>query len=96
MRVTIFCHSLLSDWNHGNAHFLRGVCSELIARGQQVDVYEPADAWSLANLVNEHGEVPLQGFARAYPIPLQAEEPVLFHCQFIQQCEAAPCFLPIR
>lgn len=67
MRVTIFCHSLLSDWNHGNAHFLRGVCSELLARGHEVDVYEPADAWSLANLVAEHGEAPLQGFAQAYP-----------------------------
>ena len=27
MRIAIFCHSLLSDWNHGNAHFLRGVAS---------------------------------------------------------------------
>lgn len=67
MRVTIFCHSLLSDWNHGNAHFLRGVCSDLLARGHAVDVYEPADAWSLANLVAEHGKTPLQGFAQAYP-----------------------------
>jgi spore maturation protein CgeB len=67
MRVTIFCHSLLSDWNHGNAHFLRGVCSELIARGHDVQVFEPAEAWSLANLLGEHGEAPLQGFARAYP-----------------------------
>ena len=67
MRVTIFCHSLVSDWNHGNAHFLRGVCSDLIARGHAVDVYEPADAWSVANLVAEHGQGPLQGFARAYP-----------------------------
>ena len=30
VRVVIFCHSLLSDWNHGNAHFLRGVASELV------------------------------------------------------------------
>ncbi|HEX2547602.1 MAG TPA: glycosyltransferase [Ramlibacter sp.] len=67
MRVTIFCHSLLSDWNHGNAHFLRGVCTDLIARGHDVQVYEPADAWSVANLVAEHGQAPLQGFARAYP-----------------------------
>jgi len=67
MRVTIFCHSLLSDWNHGNAHFLRGVCSELLARGHAVQVYEPADAWSLANLLGEHGHAPLEGFARAYP-----------------------------
>ena len=67
MRVIVFCHSLLSDWNHGNAHFLRGVCTELIARGHAVDVYEPVDAWSVSNLVAEHGEAPLQGFARAYP-----------------------------
>jgi spore maturation protein CgeB len=67
VRVIVFCHSLLSDWNHGNAHFLRGVCSDLLARGHAVQVYEPADAWSLANLLAEHGEAPLRGFARAYP-----------------------------
>lgn len=47
MRVAFFVHSLLSDWNHGNAHFLRGVASELIARGHDVRVFEPRDAWSL-------------------------------------------------
>ena len=67
MRVIVFCHSLLSDWNHGNAHFLRGVCSDLIARGHAVDVYEPHGAWSLQNLLSEHGEGPLREFARAYP-----------------------------
>jgi spore maturation protein CgeB len=67
MRVVIFCHSLVSDWNHGNAHFLRGVCTDLLARGHAVDVYEPADAWSVRNLVAEHGQAPLQAFARAYP-----------------------------
>lgn len=67
MRVVLFCHSLLSDWNHGNAHFLRGICTDLRARGHEVAVHEPADAWSLANLVAEHGPSPLEGFARAYP-----------------------------
>jgi spore maturation protein CgeB len=67
MRVIVFCHSLVSDWNHGNAHFLRGVCSELLARGHEVDAYEPADAWSVTNLVAEHGQQALDGFARAYP-----------------------------
>lgn len=67
MRVIVFCHSLLSDWNHGNAHFLRGVCSDLLRRGHAVEVYEPQDAWSLANLLAEHGQAPLQGFALAYP-----------------------------
>ncbi|RYZ11794.1 MAG: glycosyltransferase [Comamonadaceae bacterium] len=67
MRVVVFCHSLESDWNHGNAHFLRGVCSELLARGHDLQVHEPADSWSRANLVAEHGEAPLQAFAQAYP-----------------------------
>jgi spore maturation protein CgeB len=67
LRIVIFCHSLVSDWNHGNAHFLRGVCSELIARGHAVEVYEPVDAWSVANLVAEHGEAPLAAFSQAYP-----------------------------
>jgi spore maturation protein CgeB len=67
VRVILFCHSLVSDWNHGNAHFLRGVCTELLARGHEVRVYEPANAWSVANLLAEHGEEPLADFARAYP-----------------------------
>jgi spore maturation protein CgeB len=68
MRVIVFCHSLLSDWNHGNAHFLRGVCTELLSRGHELRVYEPADAWSVENLLAEHGTAPLDGFARAYPL----------------------------
>jgi spore maturation protein CgeB len=68
MRVVMFYHSLLSDWNHGNAHFLRGVAAELLARGHEVAVYEPVDAWSVANLVAEHGTWPLERFRRAYPM----------------------------
>ncbi|MEJ7928939.1 glycosyltransferase [Ramlibacter sp. AN1015] len=67
MHVVMFCHSLVSDWNHGNAHFLRGVCSELLARGHTLAVYEPQDAWSVSNLVAEHGQAPLRDVARAYP-----------------------------
>jgi spore maturation protein CgeB len=67
MRVVIFCHSLLSDWNHGNAHFLRGIGAELIARGHDVQFYEPLDAWSLRNLVSEYGTQPLLDFHAAYP-----------------------------
>ena len=67
MRVVIFNHSVLSDWNHGNAHFLRGIATELIARGHDVRLLEPCDAWSRRNLVQEHGEAPLEEFARAYP-----------------------------
>lgn len=67
MRVVIFCHSLRSDWNHGNAHFLRGVVSEMLARGMDVRVYEPRDAWSAENLVKDHGVKALAGYRDAYP-----------------------------
>ena len=67
MRLVFFVHSLVSDWNHGNAHFLRGVVRELVARGHAVRVYEPEDAWSRDNLVRGHGERPLREFTRAFP-----------------------------
>jgi spore maturation protein CgeB len=67
MRVVIFCHSLLSDWNHGNAHFLRGIVSELIARECEVGVYEPENSWSLKNLIDGYGREPIARFHGAYP-----------------------------
>ncbi|WP_437316897.1 CgeB family protein [Sorangium sp. So ce385] len=44
MRIALFCHSLLSDWDHGHAHFLRGIAAELDARGHDVLAFEPEDA----------------------------------------------------
>ena len=67
MRVALFYHSLVSDWNHGNAHFLRGIATELLERGHAVQVFEPRDGWSRTNLLAEHGEAPLAAFHRAYP-----------------------------
>jgi spore maturation protein CgeB len=67
MKFVFFYHSLVSDWNHGNAHFLRGVVTELLARGHQVVVYEPDDGWSRRNLVAREGESALDGFTMAYP-----------------------------
>lgn len=67
MRIAYFTHSLASCWNHGNAHFLRGVLDELIARGHDARAYEPAGAWSRANLVADHGEAGLAAFEEAYP-----------------------------
>ncbi len=67
MRIIVFCHSLASDWNHGNAHFLRGVVRELGARGHDVRVWEPAGAWSADNLVAEYGAAALDGWLAAYP-----------------------------
>ena len=67
MRVVYFTHSLQSCWNHGNAHFLRGVLRDLMARGHDVAVHEPDGAWSLANLLAEHGEAGLRPYRAAYP-----------------------------
>ncbi len=67
MNIVLFCHSLLSDWNHGNAHFLRGVVSDLQQRGHGVKVFEPRDAWSVENLVRDHGDAALRIAPRAYP-----------------------------
>jgi len=67
MNVVLFCHSLRSDWNHGNAHFLRGVVTELLERAHTVTVYEPRDAWSAANLVAERGERALDDYRSVYP-----------------------------
>lgn len=67
MKFSLFYHSLVSDWNHGNAHFLRGVVSELLARGHEVSVFEPADSWSRRNLLQQEGATALMAFHRAYP-----------------------------
>ncbi|MCE9670740.1 glycosyltransferase [Myxococcus stipitatus] len=68
MRIVLFCHSLLSDWNHGNAHFLRGVVTELASRGHDVRVFEPENAWSLANLLAEpEGAAVLEEARSVYP-----------------------------
>ncbi|MFW2828793.1 CgeB family protein [Sphingomonas sp. ID0503] len=67
MKIAYFTHSLDSCWNHGNAHFLRGLLRELIARGHDVRALEPADSWSRANLVGDHGEIGLDAYRSAYP-----------------------------
>jgi spore maturation protein CgeB len=67
MNVVLFCHSVLSDWNHGNAHFLRGIVVELQARGHSVQVFEPADAWSIQNLVDDEGDATIADVLQVYP-----------------------------
>ncbi len=66
MRFVLFYHSLLSDWNHGNAHFLRGYARELLRRGHELRVFEPRHGWSLQNLLADHGEPALAGFRARY------------------------------
>src|SRR5437868_6864801 len=63
----MFYHSALSDWNHGNAHFLRGMASELIAQGHVVQIYEPNNSWSLQNLIAQQGDAAVLKFRSTYP-----------------------------
>src|SRR5947209_1763590 len=67
MKFAFFTQSLVSCWNHGNAHFLRGVITELQALGHDVAVYEPRSSWSRDNLIHDHGEAPLAAFREAFP-----------------------------
>jgi spore maturation protein CgeB len=53
MRFVLFTHSITSDWNHGNAHFLRGILRALQRAGHQALACEPEDGWSLQNLRSE-------------------------------------------
>jgi spore maturation protein CgeB len=67
MRIAIFCHSLLSDWNHGNAHFLRGIVAELLQRGHEVTAHEPQDGWSRANLLRDGGSAAIDEVHATFP-----------------------------
>ncbi|MGF9762693.1 glycosyltransferase [Microvirga sp. 0TCS3.31] len=67
MKFVYFTHSLASCWNHGNAHFLRGALRDLIHRGHEVAAYEPRGAWSLENLLKDHGGAGLDAYHNLYP-----------------------------
>ncbi len=68
MKFVLFYHSLVSDWNHGNAHFLRGIATELMKRGHEVAIYEPQNGWSLSNLIAENGSAPVREFRSCFPL----------------------------
>src|SRR6266498_3384381 len=62
-------HTWISDWNHGNAHFLRGLTSELVKLGHEVRCYEERDGWSMRNLMAESDDAAAQaliGFRKAF------------------------------
>src|SRR5262249_34118709 len=70
LNIALFSHSLVSDWNHGNAHFLRGLSRELVRMGHQVRCYEELGGWSLSNMLKHEGERAIgaiDGFRSAYP-----------------------------
>ena len=70
LNIHFFAHSWVSDWNHGNAHFLRGLVQALIRMGHSVKCYEQLGSWSLSNLVKNEGEraiTSIDEFRRIYP-----------------------------
>jgi spore maturation protein CgeB len=56
LNIHYFAHSWVSDWNHGNAHFLRGLARALIRMDHRVKCYEQLGSWSLSNLVKTEGD----------------------------------------
>jgi spore maturation protein CgeB len=65
-RFALFCQSVISDWNHGNAHFLRGLARALQARGHQVVCYEQVDNWSISHLL-QHAPDAIEAFRSSFP-----------------------------
>ena len=69
LNIALFAHSMVSDWNHGNAHFLRGLMRELVRMGYGVRCYEELGSWSLTNLMKSEGERAIEAidsFRRTY------------------------------
>lgn len=67
LRVAYLAHALRSDWNNGNAHFLRGLLRGLQGLGHEVQAFEPVREWSINNLRAEvQGERSLEQFAETY------------------------------
>jgi spore maturation protein CgeB len=70
LNIHFFAHSWVSDWNHGNAHFLRGLARSLMRMGHKVKCYEQLGSWSLSSLVKNEGEraiTAIDEFRRVYP-----------------------------
>jgi spore maturation protein CgeB len=66
LKIRLFCHSIISDWNNGHAHFFRGIVGELSAVGHDVVAYEDRDCWSLKNALSEREDV-ISEFHRRFP-----------------------------
>jgi spore maturation protein CgeB len=70
LRIAFFLHSISSDWNNGNAHFLRGLARALVGMGHSVTCWEQCDGWSRNNLIEaegERGQASLNQFRSTYP-----------------------------
>lgn len=67
MKFVFYTHSLVSDWNHGNAHFLRGVMRDLLRQGHEAVAFEPANSWSRTNLLLDQGRSSIDRFSQEFP-----------------------------
>ena len=67
MHIAFLGHSIVSDWNHGNAHFFRGLIKALHQRGHHVTFLEPHNAWSVERLQAETGGDILADFSARFP-----------------------------
>jgi spore maturation protein CgeB len=78
LSIAFFLHTIRSDWNNGNAHFLRGLAramgpgapdtADIIQpQGHRVTIFEPRQNWSTENLLTEErGRASLHQFADVY------------------------------
>ena len=68
LRIAYLTHSLRSDWNNGNAHFLRGLLRAMVALDHTVRIFEPASSWSIQNLLEEdNGRRSVELFDETFP-----------------------------
>jgi len=75
VKIAFFVHSVTSDWNNGNAHFQRGLASELARLGHGVRIFEAEHAWSLDNLRRDRPEAAVR-LERYYPeLEIERYEP---------------------
>ncbi len=68
LRIAYVLHSLRSDWNNGNAHFLRGLLRAMTTIGHEVTAFEEPGSWSETNLLDEaKGRAALAAFTAVFP-----------------------------
>jgi spore maturation protein CgeB len=67
VKFLFYTHSLVSDWNHGNAHFLRGIMRELTRRHHAALALEPEESWSRSNLLADQGPRAVDKFHELFP-----------------------------
>ena len=67
MKFVFYTHSLVSDWNHGNAHFLRGIMGCLAKLGHDAVALEHEQSWSRQHLLADQGLSAIARFSGDFP-----------------------------